>query len=316
MRITSWFARQQRCVAAFSLVELIVVMAIVGGMVALLLVGVQSAREAARAVHCRSNLRQVALGAVQYLDAYRCFPPGSVRGYGPHVAILPYVEHQPLYDTIDFHKAQSDGAQGARGTAVVTYLCPSDGASAVQYFDGEVAGTNYAGNAGGWYEVTPFNGAFRYWASGPPLRAEEFLDGLSRTTLFAEILRANGTPARLRTNWNTPMSFGPLEIRAFEALCRGLPKEPAAHGWVGISIHRGTPWTQGNVAKTLYTHVLTPNHPSCLNGTALRSAAATSGSFHPDGINAAFADGHVELVSDTVDSVTWNELASRDGRDY
>jgi prepilin-type N-terminal cleavage/methylation domain-containing protein/prepilin-type processing-associated H-X9-DG protein len=52
----------------YTLIELIVVIAVVGVLVALLLPAVLAAREAARATQCRSNLHQIGLGVNQYFD--------------------------------------------------------------------------------------------------------------------------------------------------------------------------------------------------------------------------------------------------------
>ena len=61
---------------AFTLVELLTVVAIVGTLVALLLPAVQSAREAARRTVCVNRMRQSGLGILEYQSAVEYFPPG------------------------------------------------------------------------------------------------------------------------------------------------------------------------------------------------------------------------------------------------
>src|SRR4051812_43616190 len=97
----------------FSLIELLVVMAIVGVLCGLLLPAVQSAREAARRVGCSNNLKQMGLALHGYHLALGAFPMGYVAsanpdpratspGWGWAALILPHLEQTALYDSANF----------------------------------------------------------------------------------------------------------------------------------------------------------------------------------------------------------------------
>jgi prepilin-type N-terminal cleavage/methylation domain-containing protein len=107
----------------FTLVELLVVIAVIGILVGLLLPAVQAAREAARRMSCSNNLRQVGLAAQNYHTAFRQFPPGYVSfstndgvapprvrmdsvtwdagpGWGWAAALLPFAEGNATFENL------------------------------------------------------------------------------------------------------------------------------------------------------------------------------------------------------------------------
>ena len=96
----------------FTLVESLVVMGVIGILVSLMLPAVQAAREAARRIQCRNNLKQLALGMEHHVLAYGCYPSngwgfcwigdpdrgtGTAQPGGWIYNILPYLEQQPLH---------------------------------------------------------------------------------------------------------------------------------------------------------------------------------------------------------------------------
>jgi prepilin-type N-terminal cleavage/methylation domain-containing protein len=126
--------QSKRPTHGFTLVELLVVIAIIGILVALLLPAVQAARESARRMQCVSNMKNVALAAINYHDQNKHFPvdedylkSNSIQvvdikaltsrwdsratfgtppkegldGGGWIVRVLPFIEEQSLYDQFD-----------------------------------------------------------------------------------------------------------------------------------------------------------------------------------------------------------------------
>lgn len=105
--------RSIRRVRGFTLVELLVVIAIIGILIAMLLPAIQAAREAARTLQCKSQIKQLALGAIQNLEAHGFFPVGGwgsnwmpdpdsgigvqqPGGWG--YQILPYIEETAVFE--------------------------------------------------------------------------------------------------------------------------------------------------------------------------------------------------------------------------
>ena len=168
--------------------------AIVGVLIALLLVAVQSAREAARRTQCFNNLHQIGVALHSYHAVHRCFPPGGIeprswrrpqgRQYAWSAFLLPYLESESVATKIDFTKAFDDPENAEIAAAVLpTYLCPSTPRSS------PLSGGRGAIDYGGIYgeRITgrndPPNGVMRY---DTVTRARDILDGTTTTLCIAE----------------------------------------------------------------------------------------------------------------------------------
>lgn len=122
---------------AFTLVEILVVIAIIGILIALLLPAVQYAREAGRRTQCINNLRQLGVALQLYQGALGVFPSGYISnvdkdgndtgpGWGWGAMLLPQLEQKPVYDTLDFRRPIEDPHNGARVAMLSAFICPSD----------------------------------------------------------------------------------------------------------------------------------------------------------------------------------------------
>lgn len=128
---------------AFTLVELLVVITIIGILIALLLPAVQAAREAARKLQCTNNLKQVALGCLTHENVHGYFPSGgwgifwtgdAEHGFGKKqpggwvYSVLPYIEQEAIYGlgAGAATETQRQAANAQRiATPIAAFNCPT-----------------------------------------------------------------------------------------------------------------------------------------------------------------------------------------------
>lgn len=298
-----------------SLVELLVVVTIIGIIVALVIPALQAARESARRVHCANNLHQLGVALSTYAAVQGVFPQGhNGSGFSPHVALLPYLERQAVYDMIDFREPMGMFAGPIHVTIAAmsldVFLCPSD-RNAV---GGRV---NYAGNKGVGFDATgkSRNGVFAR-PTQPPIGPAAIYDGLSSTVVMAEwvtgSLRPSGPSRPDQVVFETLAQLTSRgDLDRFATQCRSIDENTARVNWPG----KGLNWMHGDYRSTLYNHVLNINGNSCTNGKLVQQGAWTAGSRHSQGGHVLFADGHARFIVDSIAINLWRALGTRDGQE-
>ncbi len=309
---------------AFTLIELLVVIGIIAILIALLLPAVQAAREAARRITCRNNLKQLGLALHNYHDVHGSFPQGrgaALPGvFSAHAYLLPFVEQANLQSLVDFSSAPTTFSIGGGGvfdgsanadaasTAVPFFLCPSDGSERIP--GSSFAATNYAGNAGsGLVAAGSLDNADGVFFRGSRIGFRHLTDGTSHTAAFSE--RPLGTGSSPTTSDAIDADRDVLELPfgsdPSETICAN-----ASAG--SLFTERGGKWILGNYGNTLYNHALPPNAAiwDCMD-MRQQKARMTARSNHPGGVHVVFCDGSVRFISDGIDLVAWRALATRAG---
>jgi len=293
--------RRQRPGRGFTLIELLVVIAIIAILVALLLPAVQQAREAARRMSCRNNLKQLALAVHNYHDQFNVVVPQRIQSRHSWMALLlPHVEQSNLYNIYDFNLPWNNSRNQKAIRQFLSVLhCPSTPSDQSYLYDigggRKASGTDYGPTSG--VASSPFyrpkrssRGAIN---ANSIMRLNTIKDGTANTLLFIEDV---GRPQ----HW--------VKGR------RGPDNSNNGCGNFNVSngIVKGASWADPNNALPLhgftYDGLRCPG-PCAINCTNNNEAY----SFHTGGIVAAFADGHVQMLSENIDYSLYAELITARG---
>lgn len=174
-----------RCRRGYTLVELLVVVAIIALLLALLVPTVSAVREMARLTACQHKLAANATGAIRHEDALGYLPgwlnvgPSPQGPVGWPIALLPYIEQQPVSDAF-----QAGGVAAVANVDIEVWLCPSSHPADLAAVRTQVS---YAGNCGQGMLDRRWSGVMND-ATNPAnrIRIREIADGPAWTLLFAE----------------------------------------------------------------------------------------------------------------------------------
>jgi len=300
--------------AAFTIVEILVVLTIIGLLLALLLPAVQSAREAARRMQCMNHLKQIGLALQNYDAVHRVFPKGGAGvasltnpllrsrwrlSWG--ASLLPFIEQPGLYESINQSQPFLDPSNLAAGQTIVpTYLCPSSVNGSLTRPNGDTprstiryARTDYGGNYGerslrcqpsgacanNYADIGITGGGGRgtlMLGTVPDVGTRDILDGLSHTIMIGEC------PEGLHSIWighkNVFDQSVPLDAR----------------------VRPGTRWVP------CMSPFASPSGGVCDYGQEFHS-------YHVGGSGFSFADGSSHFLVGNIDIKVFASLLSRRG---
>lgn len=300
---------------AYTLIEVLVVVGIIGILSAILVPAVQSAREAARRAQCITNMRQIGLALGAYHAVHSMFPSSQLmtsagwtsNSMSEFAFLLPHLELQPVYSSINMSLANTDSPDSpsnenstAARTNISLFTCPSDG--------GE-ARNSYRFNKGRFAAQSqgpPFDGPFSL-AVLPSRRT--VTDGLSATAFLSERLvggfSQTGTHAIRDVKY--PLTWEADTIASDEEFIP-LCLESLPYAWY---LHAGKYWIYSGFRFTHYNHNGSPNdsRPSC----GFRIGLHPPRSHHPSGVNVLLGDGHVEFITNSIASQSWRALGTYNG---
>jgi prepilin-type N-terminal cleavage/methylation domain-containing protein/prepilin-type processing-associated H-X9-DG protein len=331
----------------FTLVEMLVVTAIIGILAGLLLPAVQSARETARRTSCGGNMKQFGLATLSYESAKKILPssgeatdytqtppatyfPGDAAhatqkpAQSVFTRILPYMEQSVLYNQFDLDYSYRDSTYPANQTAasysIPSYVCPSNpvvasnpdpyGYGQLDYFASMY--TDIDPVTGVRNKATRMDGCL----TEPPAPLSACTDGTSSTIMFIEDSGRTYPTLGYHTlsRYTDPACTNGT---ADSSDCAGTQGLRAVNRWAdpdaGGSGISGPP----NAANPGYLKYVNQNaYPvggpsSCPWSTNNCGLNDEPFGFHPAGCNSVFADGSVRFLSSDIDGPTLRFLTTR-----
>ncbi|MEN6407389.1 MAG: DUF1559 domain-containing protein [Thermoguttaceae bacterium] len=324
--------------AAFTLVELLVVITIIGVLIALLLPAVQAARESARRMQCSNNLKQVGLAVHLYHEAWGQFP----MGYGPEgkrkkynsggsgtgdtkcawtQRILAYMDQVPLYDKMVWTMWKNYTAEQmpALATPLPSLQCPSDPTVLVMWNGG--SGVPAAAAVGGLSRIS-YAGNFGQGDPEDEGGTGESAGQEAQTSTTPPLTHIDGVFAR---DWGIEMSQirdGSANTLMASELIPGDAQNVRglwyfAEGPVFMQVYTPndpTPDLQRSGRCGINDRMPNSAAPcnTSLGGNALR-VVNTARSMHPGGVNVTMCDGSTRFVSNNINLYTWRAMGTPHG---
>jgi len=321
--------------SGYTLLDIMVVIAIIGLLCSLLAPAIERSREAAQRLSCLNREKQLSLAIANFASAQNRLPnvdslPTTTGPFGmplsPNISIqallLPYLDQTSVYQTIRLNDFELDfSATGATSqsnsiplkTRVAVFECASDAVPA--------GGCSFVLSCGtspglhGNFGVPIGEAAAAGYIGQTRSQFASLTDGLSQTVILSERLvggqsRQHYDPTRDNAYY---AAFNGFSAGTAARSCENVTNPPADH-----FSFIGTAWLAAGYGYTWYNHVLTPNSeiPDCSDHRVLggnTQGCHTARSAHPRGVNAALGDGSVRFFSENINLQVWRALGTSQG---
>jgi len=308
MAVRQHEARRSR--GAFTLVEVLVVIAIISILIGLLLPAVQASRETARQTQCTNNLKQVGLAVQNFESQYKVLPPSRNYDHFQSWAflILPFMEQTALPEQWDDRLKYYDQSDIARETPIPMYFCPSrrdgkilstQGDDILSPFEtsGHVRGvvSDYACSAGHgppgvWNWITS-NGAF--------------IMGEGETEPATVPAGWYAPPGAELVQWKSRTTFASITDGTSHTIIVG--EKHVRPTRIGIAPEDGAIYNGDHPGN--FSRCGGPGYPLAKSPTD--SFQNNFGSYHVGGVNFVFADGSVRTFDTAISTDLLGRLTAR-----
>ena len=291
--------RRQR--QAFSLFELLIVLALFLILFALLVPGIAVIRQKAAQTQSMNNLKQIGLAVHIYHDSNKSMPPGiDDQNFSAAAYLLPYIEQNNVFQQMDFKKSIDDKANAvSRKVIIRTFLSPLDTVAPVST---DYGATNYLFNAGSNPDLKDNNGLF-YLNSKQGIAL--IPDGTSNTLMTMETLKGDSMVKAI--------SVKRQHVLLKKDALKGLKPEAGVEDWKNdknIAADRCASWMDGRFLQGTFTGTRTLNDEkpdvNCAGAGGLSGARAPGNT-----VAVGLADGSVRTVNAKMSLETWKNLCNR-----
>ncbi|QDT44265.1 hypothetical protein Pan241w_43730 [Gimesia alba] len=328
----------------YTIIELLVVVAVISILIALALPAVQSARESARQVQCLSNMRNVSLGLLQATDSANRFPacgyygdgsPGTVGSYRSWVVeVLPYLGQSVIFDKWDLEKGYEDPVNSPLANSHIPILtCPDDktevsGQGNLTYVVNSGVGFTTLRNGIHDCPIDPLQQALDLNGNGITCNSSAAPDGtpsdreiLAQMGLFFNETWKGESRSKRHHTIASITDGASNTMLISENLRTGFDPANSRANWASpnpylTSYYIGAPCLSGNCMSGNVDYNRSNSGGSAINSgrTQPEGSSPYPSSGHNGGVNIGFCDGRVEFVSENIDGKVYAAQASPQGQ--